>query len=73
MKYLMFRANGKNHLINPQMIAANYPVTSMDYTCLILKNGKKYNATDIKEVLIHISDGEDFNEGEYYSTGDVFL
>lgn len=69
----MFRANGKNHLVNPQMITANYPVASLGCMCLILSNGKKYNATDLKEVLIHISDGEEFNEGEYHSTGDVFL
>ncbi|MCL0015472.1 hypothetical protein [Providencia sp. PROV254] len=69
----MFKANGKNYLINPQMIAANYPVASLSCECLILSNGKKYNATDIKEIFIQIFDDVNFNEAQTYSTGAVFL
>lgn len=69
----MFKASGRSYLINPQMVAASYPVASLACECLILSNGKKYNATDIKEVFIQMSDGEYFNEAEIYSTGDKLL
>ena len=58
MKCLMFSANQRRLLIRECDVIESYPVKALCAYCLITKDGKTYNATDITEVNFEISGDE---------------
>ena len=58
MKCLMFSANQRRYVIRESDVIESYPVKALNAHCLITKNGKSYNATDITEIHLEIFGGE---------------
>ncbi|OCA54237.1 hypothetical protein Phpb_02681 [Photorhabdus namnaonensis] len=69
----MFQHNKKTILVIESDIAYSYPVSSLNCLCIVMNNGKKYNATNVISVSLENMNGEFLLTGQCHEPGQTII
>ncbi|KMW71137.1 hypothetical protein TI10_22335 [Photorhabdus luminescens subsp. luminescens] len=69
----MFQHNKKTILVIESDIAYSYPVSSLSCLCIVMNNGKKYNATNVVSVSLENINGELLLTEQCYQQSQVII